>query len=82
MTKERLPMSVYGTPGVRWSVGETYVKVASVWRHVYRAVGERGRVIDILVSARRDIAAARKFFVRVLAVQEDPEQVGQLARAI
>ena len=63
------------TARVRWFVDETYVKVAGVWRHVYRAVDEHGRVIDILVSARRDIAAARRFFVRMLAVQEDPEDV-------
>ena len=50
------------------------MKVAGVWRHVYRAVEEHGQVIDILVSARRDIAAAR-LFVRMLAVQEDPEEV-------
>ncbi len=63
------------TAGVRWFVDETYVKVAGVWRPVYRAVDEHGQVIDILVSARRDIAAARRFFVRMLAVQEDPEEV-------
>ncbi len=63
------------TTGVRWFVDETYVKVAGAWRHVYRAVDEHGQVIDKLVSARRDIAAARRFFVRMLAVQEDPEEV-------
>jgi transposase, IS6 family len=46
-----------------------------VWRYVYRAVDDHGQVIDVLVSARRDLAAARRFFVRRLAVQEDPEQV-------
>jgi transposase, IS6 family len=63
------------TAGVGWLVDETYVKVAGVWRHLDRAVDEHGQVIDILVSARRDIAAARRFFVRMLAVQKDPEDV-------
>ena len=51
--------------GGRWFVDETYVKVAGVWRYVYRAVDEHGQVIDVMVSKTRDIAAARKFFDRV-----------------
>ena len=46
---------------------ETYVKVNGVWRYVYRAVDQHGQVIDVLVSARRDAAAARRFFERALA---------------
>jgi IS6 family transposase len=54
--------------GSRWFVDETYVKVAGVWRYMYRAVDEHGQVIDVLVSRRRDITAARSFFrVAVLA---------------
>jgi transposase-like protein len=37
-----------------------------VWRYVYRAVDQHGRVIDLLLSALRDAAAARRFFVRAL----------------
>jgi transposase-like protein len=54
------------SPGDRWFVDETYVKVNGVWRYVYRAVDQYGQVIDILVSARRDAAAARRFFTRAL----------------
>jgi transposase-like protein len=54
-------------PGDRWFVDETYVKVNGVWRYVYRAVDQDGQVIDVLVSARRDAAAARRFFRRALA---------------
>jgi transposase-like protein len=53
--------------GSRWHVDETYVKVAGSWRYVYRAVDEYGQVIDVYVSARRDSAAARRFFDRALA---------------
>ena len=42
--------------GVRWFIDETYVKVAGVWRYVYRAVDEHGQVIDVLVSRRRDVS--------------------------
>jgi transposase-like protein len=55
-------------PGDRWFVDETYVKVNGIWRHVYRAVDQDGQVIDVLVSARRDTDAARRFFHRALAV--------------
>ena len=34
--------------GDRWFVDETYVKVAGVWRYVYRAVDQFGQVIDVL----------------------------------
>jgi transposase-like protein len=37
-----------------------------VWRYVYRAVDQHGQVIDVLLSARRDGAAARRFFARAL----------------
>jgi transposase-like protein len=53
-------------PGARWFVDETYVKVNGVWRYVYRAVDQHGQVIDVLLSARRDGAAARRFFTRAL----------------
>ena len=36
--------------GDRWFVDETYVKVAGVWRYVYRAVDQHGQVIDVYVS--------------------------------
>ena len=43
------------SPGNRWYVDETYVKVNGVWRYVYRAVDQYGQVIDVLVSTRRDM---------------------------
>ena len=33
--------------GDRWFVDETSVKVAGVWRYVYRAVDRHGQVIDV-----------------------------------
>ena len=54
------------SPGDRWFVDETYVKVNGVWRYVYRAVDQYGQAIDVPVSTRRDAVAARRFFVRAL----------------
>ena len=59
----------------RWFVDETYVKVAGVWRYVYRAVDQHGQVIDVYVSAHCDITAARKFFTAALAAHGEPDEV-------
>jgi transposase-like protein len=64
------------SPGDRWFVDETYVKVNGVWRYVYRAVDQYGQVIDVLVSARRDADAARRFFRRALSTLESQAQRG------
>ncbi len=56
------------SPGDRWFVDETYIKVNGVWRYVYRAVDQYGQVIDVLISARRDAQAARRFFRRALTM--------------
>ena len=61
--------------GDRWFVDETYVKVAGVWRYVYRAVDQYGQVIDVFVSKRRNVAAATKFFDSMLAGRERPTEV-------
>jgi hypothetical protein len=42
------------------------VKVNGVWRYIYRAVDQHGQVIDVLLTTRRDAAAARRFFTRAL----------------
>jgi IS6 family transposase len=61
--------------GDRWFVDETYVKVAGVWRYVYRAVDQHGQVIEVLVSKRRNVAAATRFFETMLAGRELPSEV-------
>ena len=58
--------------GDRWFVDETYVKVAGVWRYVYSAVDQHGQVIEVLVSKRRNAAAATKFFEMMLAGRDRP----------
>ena len=62
-------------PGDRWFVDETYVKVAGQWAYLYRAVDQHGQVIDVLLSARRDLAAARRFFTRALRAGTVPVEV-------
>jgi transposase, IS6 family len=49
-----------------WHVDATFVRVGGQWRYLYRAVDGTGQTIDFLLSARRDKAAARRFFRRAL----------------
>jgi transposase-like protein len=53
-------------PGDRWFVEETHVQVNCRWRCVYRAIDQHGQIIDVPLSARRDAAAAPRFFTRAL----------------
>jgi len=62
-------------PGDRWFVDETYVKVAGQWAYLYRAVDQHGQVIDVLLSIRRDLVAARRFFTRALRAGTVPAEV-------
>jgi IS6 family transposase len=69
--------------GGRWFVDETYVKLAGKWRYVYRAIDEHGQVIDVFLSPRRDINAARTFFARALNAHGEPDEViTDLAQAL
>jgi transposase-like protein len=52
--------------GDRWRADETYVKVAGRWRYAYRAIDQFGQVIDVFLSPRRDVRAARRFFERAI----------------
>ncbi len=62
-------------PGDRWFADETYVKVAGRWAYLYRAIDRHGQVIDVLLSARRGLAAARRFFTRAPRAGTIPAEV-------
>ena len=69
--------------GSRWFGDETDLKVAGRWRYRYRAVDQPGQVIDAHLSARGDVAAARRFLTAALASHPEPaEVVSDLAPAL
>jgi transposase-like protein len=43
--------------------------------YLYRAIDQYGQVIDVLVSAERDLAATRRFFTRALEHGTHPAEV-------
>ena len=45
---------------------ETYIKVKGVWKYLYRAVDKEGKKIDFLLTAKRDKAAAMRFFEKAI----------------
>jgi transposase, IS6 family len=51
-------------------VDETYVRVRGQWRYLYRAIDKHGTPVDFLLTAKRDLEAAKRFFRK--ALQEEP----------
>lgn len=47
--------------GLQWHVDETYVRVNGRWCYLWRAVDQRGQLIDFRLTARRNANAARAF---------------------
>lgn len=45
---------------------ETYIKVKGVWKYLYRAVDKEGKTVDFLLTAKRDKAAAKRFFDKAM----------------
>jgi transposase-like protein len=52
--------------GRTWRVDETYIKVRGVWTYLYRAVDKAGQTVDFRLCNRRDVAAAKAFFVKAI----------------
>ncbi|MFE2698488.1 IS6 family transposase [Streptomyces mirabilis] len=53
-------------PGDKWHLDEVFIKVNGKQKYLWRAVDQEGNVLDVLVQNRRDKAAARRFFRRLM----------------
>ncbi|ACL62705.1 Transposase and inactivated derivatives-like protein (plasmid) [Methylobacterium nodulans ORS 2060] len=51
-------------------VDETYIKIRGQWRYLYRAIDKHGEAVDFLLTANRDLDAAKRFFRKML--REEP----------
>jgi transposase-like protein len=59
--------------GGSWRMDETYIKVKGAWKYLYRAVDKDGKTVDFLLTARRDKAAALRFFEKAMKASGVPE---------
>src|SRR3981081_4463536 len=57
-----------GRIGRSWYVDETYIKVHGRWCYLYRAIDRSGALVDVRLSEKRDMAAAKAFFRSARAV--------------
>ena len=55
-----------------YRVDETYIKVKGQEKYLYRAVDSTGQTIDFLLTAKRDQAAAKRFFHKVFRSPANP----------
>ncbi|MFB7216349.1 IS6 family transposase [Streptomyces sp. NPDC056255] len=53
-------------PGDKWHLDEVFITINGEQKYLWRAVDQDGNVLDILVQNRRNKAAARRFFRRLL----------------
>ena len=61
--------------GGSWRMDETYIKVKGVWKYLYRAVDKQGKTVDFLLAAKRDMAAAKRFFDKAMGANGVPEKI-------
>ena len=61
--------------GGSWRMDETYIKVKGFWKYLYRAVAKHGKTVDFLLMAKRDMAAAKRFFDKAMEANGDPDKV-------
>jgi|SRR5882724_6201212 len=53
-------------PGDTWHLDEVFLTIRGTRHYLWRAVGQNGNVLDILVQRRRNTTAAKKFFRKLL----------------
>ena len=61
--------------GTSWRMDETYIKVAGQWKYLYRAVDKSGDTVDFLLTARRDLVAARRYLERAINLHGLPDKI-------
>jgi transposase, IS6 family len=54
-----------------WRVDETYVRVGGKWKYLWRAIDKHGRLIDFMLSDRRNAKAAYRFLGKALKMVKD-----------
>ena len=62
-------------PQWRWHLDEVFVKVNGKLCYLWRAVDHEGEVLEAVVTAKRDKAAALKFLKRIMKTYSRPQKI-------
>jgi IS6 family transposase len=52
--------------GASYRVDETYFKIGTSCKYLYRALDSTGNTIEFMLSAKRDVSAGKRFFKRMM----------------
>lgn len=52
--------------GISYRIDVTYVKVGKGWKYLYRAIDSHGQNIEFMLSAKRDVSAAKRFLKKLM----------------
>ena len=52
--------------GASYRIDETYLKVGKSCKYLYRAIDSTGNTIEFMLSAKRDVSAAKRFFKKMM----------------
>jgi transposase-like protein len=52
--------------GASYRIDETYIKVGKTCKYLYRAVDKEGNTIEFMLSAKRDVSAAKRLFKKMM----------------
>src|SRR3989440_11446957 len=55
--------------GTSYRVDETYIRVGKSCKYLYRAVDKEGNTIEFMLSAKRDVCAAKRFFKKLMRAE-------------
>ena len=61
--------------GSSWRMDETYVRVKGKWFYLYRAVDKSGKIINFMLSKKRDGLSAKGFFNKAIGYAGKPEKI-------
>jgi putative transposase len=73
--RKRRVAHMRGYPQWRWHLDEVFVKINGKLRHLWRAVDHEGEVLEAVVTAKRDKAAALKILKRIMNKYGRPRSV-------
>jgi len=52
--------------GASYRIDETYIRVGESCKYLYRAIDSAGNTIEFILSAKRDVSAAKRFFKKMM----------------